>query len=161
MIQRITNFHQTHPKELGRFLKFATVGFSGAIVDFTILNTLLYLFNDVWQLNLLAQIAFINGNLLVANTISVCTAIVNNFTWNRLWTFPESKVRKKRTQLMQFATINGIGLALNNLIVLAVTAVLMPHLGETLSPNLAKAFAIGIVLFWNFGGNRLWTYRGL
>ena len=23
------------------------------------------------------------------------------------------------------------------------------------------AIAIGVVLFWNFGVNRLWTYRGL
>jgi putative flippase GtrA len=27
--------------------------------------------------------------------------------------------------------------------------------------NLAKAIAIVVVLFWNFGANRLWTYRGL
>jgi putative flippase GtrA len=30
-----------------------------------------------------------------------------------------------------------------------------------LSYNLAKAFAIGVVLFWNFGINRIWTYRGI
>jgi len=30
-----------------------------------------------------------------------------------------------------------------------------------LSYNLAKAFAIGVVLFWNFGVNRIWTYKGI
>jgi putative flippase GtrA len=30
-----------------------------------------------------------------------------------------------------------------------------------ISYNFAKAFAIGVVLFWNFTANRLWTYRGL
>ena len=32
---------------------------------------------------------------------------------------------------------------------------------ERLSYNLAKAVAIAIVLFWNFGINRIWTYRGI
>jgi putative flippase GtrA len=27
--------------------------------------------------------------------------------------------------------------------------------------NLAKITAIGVVLFWNFGINRIWTYRGI
>ena len=34
-------------------------------------------------------------------------------------------------------------------------------LSERLSYNVAKAFAIGVVLFWNFGVNRVWTYRGI
>jgi putative flippase GtrA len=33
--------------------------------------------------------------------------------------------------------------------------------GFILSYNVAKLFAIGVVLFWNFTANRLWTYRGL
>lgn len=27
--------------------------------------------------------------------------------------------------------------------------------------NLAKIIAIGVVLFWNYGANRLWTYKGI
>ena len=27
--------------------------------------------------------------------------------------------------------------------------------------NVAKAIAIVIVLFWNFGINRIWTYKGI
>jgi len=27
--------------------------------------------------------------------------------------------------------------------------------------NVAKAIAIIVVLFWNFGVNRVWTYRGI
>jgi putative flippase GtrA len=25
----------------------------------------------------------------------------------------------------------------------------------------AKVIAIGVVLFWNYGANRIWTYRGI
>ena len=146
MLEVITNFHQTHPKEFSRFIKFALVGALGAVIDFGLLNLMRGEFG--WA-------------LLWANTLSVSVAMVSNFVWNRLWTFPESRVRKKRSQLPQFALVNLVGLIINNVIVLGFDFLLEPHIGEPWSYNVAKVFAIGIVLFWNFGINRLWTYRGL
>ena len=78
-----------------------------------------------------------------------------------MWTFPESRTRKKRKQLPQFTVVNLIGLLINNLIVVGVDALLRPYIGEPYSYNIAKLMAIAVVLFWNFGINRLWTYRGL
>lgn len=158
MIDNITQFRQTHPKEFTRFIKFAIVGAVGAVIDFTLLNISMYVIEDVLGWNLLPAI---NGNLLLANTISVSAAILSNFTWNRLWTFPESRSRKKRRQLPKFALVNFIGLIINNIIVIGVDALLIDYIGEPWSYNIAKAVAIVIVLFWNFGVNRLWTYRGL
>lgn len=146
MLQTITNFYQTNPKEFNRFLKFALVGALGAIIDFSLLNLMR---------------GYFGWDLIWANTFSVSVAIVSNFFWNRLWTFPESRTRKKRKQLPQFAGVNMVGLLLNNLIVVGLDALLVSHVGEPFSYNIAKAVAIGIVLFWNFGANRLWTYRGL
>lgn len=160
MLESITNFYQTNPKEFNRFIKFSIVGAVGAVIDFALLNLGLYVIRNVLHWNLLAQFP-INGNLLLANTISVSTAILSNFIWNRLWTFPESRARKKRKQLPQFGIVNLVGLLINNLIVVGLDALLATHIGEPWSYNLAKAIAIGIVLFWNFGANRLWTYRGL
>ena len=40
-------------------------------------------------------------------------------------------------------------------------SILGPETGFVFSYNFAKALAIGMVLFWNFSANRLWTYRGL
>jgi putative flippase GtrA len=133
-------------KEVLRFAKFAIVGAIGAIIDFGLLNLMHKVFG--WP-------------LLWANTLSVSTAIVSNFTWNRLWTYPESRVRRKRKQLPQFALINFIGLAINNLIVVGLDAVFSHFIPDPWDYNLAKAIAIGVVLFWNFGANRLTTYRGL
>ena len=162
MIETITNFHQTHPKEFSRFIKFSIVGAIGAVVDFSVFYLNLYILEDILEWNLLPQIS---GNVLLANTISVSTAIISNFIWNRLWTFPESRARKKRKQLPQFAFINIIGLLINNIIVVGVYALLIHYMGGVWSDNvakgIAKAVAIGVVLFWNFGANRLWTYRGL
>jgi putative flippase GtrA len=160
MIQTLTNIYQSRPKEFNRFAKFALVGALGAIIDFGLLNLTLHLIRNTLQWDLLVGYN-INGNLLIANTFSVSVAILSNFIWNRYWTFPESRSRKKRVQLPQFALVNLIGLIINNLIVIGVDHLLVPHVGEPWSYNIAKAIAIGVVLFWNFGINRLWTYRGL
>jgi putative flippase GtrA len=133
-------------KEIVRFVKFAVVGTIGAIIDFAVLNLMHGYFS--WP-------------LLWANTFSVSIAILSNFTWNRLWTFPESRSRRKRKQLPKFALINIIGLGINNLIVVGLTPIFANFIPEPWNYNLAKAIAIGVVLFWNFGANRLWTYRGL
>jgi putative flippase GtrA len=145
-LETITNFYENHPKEFRRFAKFALVGTLGAIIDFVLLNILR---------------GVLGWPLLWANTVSVCAAIISNFIWNRLWTFPESRTRKKRKQLPQFTLVNLIGLLINNLIVVGLDSILVTYIGEPWSYNIAKAVAIGVVLFWNFGANRIWTYRGL
>jgi putative flippase GtrA len=134
------------PREVVRFLKFALVGALGMVVDLTILNVM----HKVVGLP-----------LLVANTISFSTAVVSNFTWNRLWTFPESRERPIIPQLAQFALVNIVGLAINNVVLWAVFNLVTNFIPDPLDYNFAKITAIGVVLFWNYGMNRLWTYRGI
>lgn len=146
MITTIITLYEDNSKEIRRFVKFAIVGALGAIIDFTLLNVLH---------------GYLGWLLLWANTVSVSAAIFSNFVWNRLWTFPESRTRKKRKQLPQFFLVNIVGLLLNNLIVVGVDFMLTPYVADPYSYNLAKLVAIGLTLFWNFGANRIWTYRGL
>ncbi len=134
------------PKEISRFLRFAAVGAIGMVVDLSILNALVQLAG--WP-------------LLWANTASFSTAVISNFTWNRLWTFPESRSRPIRSQLPQFALVNLVGLAINNTVLLTIYHLIQNVIPDPWNYNLAKITAIGIVLFWNFAANRLWTYRGL
>ncbi len=133
-------------KELKRFIKFAIVGTSGAVVDFSILNLMILMFGwpKIW-----------------ANALSFSCAVLNNFTWNRLWTFPESKERKVHGQLVQFALVSITGLMLNEAIFLSLSRLLAPHLGNVLGYNAAKVVATLLVLFWNFNANRRFTYRGI
>ena len=142
-------------REVRRFAKFAVVGAAGSITDFTVLNVLVQLFGFM---------------PVVANIFSFAAAVMQNFALNRRWTFPESKQRQASRQLIQFALISLIGLGINTVILATVDHLLIDfwthlvgheHLGFTISYNFAKLFAIGVVLFWNFAGNRLWTYRGL
>jgi putative flippase GtrA len=142
-------------KEAKRFVKFATVGALGFLTHFTIVNVLVQLFGwaEVW-----------------ANPVGFTTAVMQNFFLNRRWTFPESRSRDARRQLFQFFTVSVVGLALNQAVFTVVHHLLEPmwmslvtseRLGHALSYNFALCVAVGVVLFWNFAANRLWTYRGL
>jgi len=163
LIARIAARTSVNPKELERFIKFAIVGAVGAVVDFTVLNIMKIIFENAglgvgWGLGVQPQ----QIQLIVANMISFSTAVVSNFIWNRLWTFPESRDRPFGSQLAQFATVNIIGLVINTAILVSMDAYVFSNfVSERLSYNLAKAFAIGVVLFWNFGVNRIWTYKGI
>lgn len=159
LIQRLTMIGRRHPRtagltdkiiekraEMWRFIKFAIVGASGTVVDFSVLNLMHLVFG---------------ASLFLSNTISFSVAVVNNFIWNRLWTFPESRQRPFGKQLLQFGAVNVVGLAINQAVFLSLNHyVFEPWLGQ-LGYNLAKACAIVLVLFWNFGVNRIWTYKGI
>jgi putative flippase GtrA len=63
------------------------VGALGALIDFAVMNLLSH-----W-----AQFS-----LVLAGTISFICAVMNNFTWNRIWTYPESRSRPLIGQLGMF-----------------------------------------------------------
>ncbi len=145
-------------KELTRFIKFSIVGTIGAVVDFGTL----YLLHVVVGLP-----------IVLANTCSFTAAVLSNFTWNRYWTYPDSRSKPIRTQLLQFFVVNAAGWGINTgiLVLLRYPCVsLVEGVGARLALsiggemayklgyNLAKAVATGVVLFWNFFVNRYWTY---
>ena len=153
----------TNPKKIERFIKFAIVGAIGAAVDFAVLNIMKLVFEEIglgegWNVDASAR----QIQLTVANIISFSAAVLSNFTWNRLWTFPESRERPLGTQLLQFTIVNITGLLINTLILVGLDQYVLQHvLSARLSYNVAKAIAICVVLFWNFGMNLIWTYRGI
>jgi len=87
----------TDTKERNRFLKFALVGTLGALIDFGVMNALSH-----WA----------GMSLVVAGTISFICAVINNFTWNRIWTYPESRSRPLFGQLGMFILVNLAGVAI-------------------------------------------------
>ena len=152
-----------NPKKIERFLKFAIVGTIGAVVDFVVLNIMKLVFESIglgetWNVSVSPR----QIQLVAANTISFSAAVLSNFTWNRLWTFPESRERPLATQLLQFTIVNITGLVINTLILVGLDQYVLQHILPTrMSYNIAKAIAICVVLFWNFGMNLIWTYRGI
>ncbi len=163
LVGRIWCKLRENPKEVERFIKFAIVGAIGAMVDFAVLNVMKLVFEGIglgvgWNVTLDPH----EIQLAAANTVSFSVAVLSNFTWNRLWTFPESRERPLGSQLGQFAIVNVLGWGINTVLLLVMDQLVFQHfVSVRLSYNLAKAFAIGVVLFWNFGVNRVWTYRGI
>ena len=131
-------------QEVTRFARFLTVGAVGTVLDFSILTLL--------------KLAGLPT--LFANSISFTAGLLNNFTWNRLWTFGDSVKADWRRQLAQFTLVSLAGLALNNLIVLSLEGVFGAMLGSAQWAYLpAKVIATGMVVFWNYFANRMWTFK--
>ena len=163
LVGRIWSKLLGNPRELERFIKFAIVGTIGFAVDFAILNIMKLVFESIglgigWDVSLEPR----EIQLVVANTISFSAAVLSNFTWNRLWTFPESRERPLGKQLVQFSIVNVLGWGINTGVLLVTDQFVFQYFfSQRLSYNLAKALATIVVLFWNFGINRIWTYRGI
>ena len=163
-IVSIAGRYGINPKEAERFTKFLVVGTLGFIIDF---GTLTFLVEVVNLPSLVAsQTPFGEiAGLVLANTIAFSLAVLSNFLWNRYWTYPESRAKRKRVQLPQFAIVSILGLLINNTI-LALTTPLFTMLIAAISfiPNSidgyipAKILATIVVLFWNFFVNRFWTF---
>ena len=78
-------------------IRFAAVGTTNALVDFTILNIL------VVNGYTLAFFLF-NQKFLVANVVAFSVAMVNSFIWNRWWVFSGCSQSMNR-QLILFSMI--------------------------------------------------------
>ncbi len=146
----------TNSKERSRFLRFAMVGLIGAIVDFGVMN----LFSH-----------FMDMPLVYAGTISFICAVISNFTWNRYWTYPESRSRPLVSQLGMFFLVNAAGVAIRIpilhffepplLTAFEKLAHLSPASADFLARNGTLALAVGIVMLWNYFINRHWTYNDI
>ena len=146
----------TDTKERNRFLKFALVGTLGALIDFGVMNALSH-----WA----------GMSLVVAGTISFICAVINNFTWNRIWTYPESRSRPLFGQLGMFILVNLAGVAIRiptlhylepPLLRFVVSSLHTTYItAEFYAKNLTLAAAVGIVMMWNFFVNRYWTYNDI
>lgn len=145
----------TNPRERTRFVKFLVVGAIGAVVDFgtfNLLNNLLHI------------------NPIVSQGFSFFAAVISNFVWNRLWTYPDSRSKNVWKQLAQFLLVSVIGIVIRTPIfallhtqLVRLYTEILPSL-QGISPqfmgrNSALAAAVGVVMLWNFFVNRYWTYN--
>jgi putative flippase GtrA len=145
----------TKPEERTRLLRFAFVGIIGAVIDFGVFNLLTRLtqIEAVW-----------------ASTISFVVAVISNFIWNRYWTYPDSRSKPLASQAGQFFMVSVIGMGIRILLfkfledlLINVSAAILPE-NFFLTPtfmghNILLAFAILLVMLWNFIANRYWTYN--
>lgn len=159
-------------REVERFIKFAFVGLLGFILDFGTVfflqSTILPPVNDQGE-NLVINVA-------IATTLGFIIAVCSNFTWNRLWTYPDSRSYSIRRQLTQFAIVSVSGwtartiwIAVSYTFFGALSTTVLQSLLQTYNPSLldqqkfgtmiAQFIGVIVVMIWNFLANRYWTYN--
>lgn len=159
-------------KEVERFIKFAFIGLLGFLIDFGILFILQSsVFPPVNDLQERLPL-----NVAIATTISFILAVSSNYTWNRLWTYPDSRSYSIRRQLAQFATVSVIGWIARTIWITASYTVFgllstaairviifeyHPRLLDEhkLGTMIAQFIGVIVVMIWNFLANRYWTFN--
>jgi putative flippase GtrA len=117
-----------------KFLKFGIVGLSGMVIDFSITILLKEKFKV---------------HRYISSSTGFIVAASSNYLFNRLWTFSSSNPRVL-VEYSTFITISIIGLAVNNLFLYLFE--------KKFKFYLAKLFAIGVTLIWNFFANYYFTF---
>lgn len=142
-----------------RYIKFGLVGASGTVVNMAIL----YLAQEY----LFAAIAAPRSRLYASLALAIAVATINNFTWNRLWTWadrlrdaaaharpgqaPATGVSVFLGQFGRYAVASWFGIALQYGLTL--------WLAHFLHYLLANVIAIVIASVSNFLFNDRWTFR--
>jgi dolichol-phosphate mannosyltransferase len=82
-----------------------------------------------------------------------CVAVMNNFMWNRHWTFRATDGHAG-FQAARFFTVSLLALGIN----LLALALLVDVAGAPELPS--QAIAVALAMPFNFVGNKLWTFGG-
>ena len=131
------------------FFKYAIVGVGGTAIDIG---------------GFAALLKFTSLTRFPAATISFIAAVVNNYTWNKVWTFHD-KQKAIGKQFLVFLAVSIVGLCLNLFFLWFfgyLIATFLQSSPENLTVglnSLAKLGASGMVLTYNFFANRYITFK--
>ncbi len=120
-----------------QLIKFALVGITGMGLDF----------GTTWLLKEKIKI-----NKFVANSCGFSIAVVNNFILNKYWTF-DNQNPIATEQFVKFLVISIVGLGINSLLLFILLKKIKGNF------YLVKLAVIGLVFFWNFSANYLYTFK--
>ena len=119
-----------------QFFCFAGIGLMGTLTHYL-------------TLVLMVEVAAMKA--VFASVLGFVVGALFNYFFNYHLTFKSKKLHQEA--LAKFFTVALVGLFLNTLIMAMATEVF------SLYYLVAQVISTGLVLFWNFTGNRLWTFR--
>ena len=132
-----------------RVIRFGAVGGVNTLIDFGILNLLM------WMTEITG-----GSGLLLCNVVAFVVASLNSYLMNKEWTF-EEEAKGSPGQYALFLAFSTGGLAINSGVLYLLTAF---PLVETSSPilwaNGAKAGATAASMVWNFLTYRRFVFGG-
>ncbi|SRR6266849_735883 len=141
MLKKITK------ADVWQFLRFCAVGTSNAIIDFGVLNLLLWLYPtiDLWK-------------TLEYNSIAVLLASTNSFFWNKYWTFQQRSPITLQ-EIYRF-TVLASGTTLMNDMLMWLLGRIFPRImvSSLIGANALKLAAIIGTMSISFFGMRLWVF---
>ena len=138
-----------------RYLKFGIVGASGTVVNLVVLHLgHEYLFNAI-------EASYKKPYLSLALAITVAT--MNNFTWNRLWTWSD-RVRTLEAEEAQPVSLRLLGMEFGQYVTAsafgsALQYVLTLLLSGSMDYRIANIVAILAASVSNFLANDRWTFK--
>lgn len=132
-----------------KFAKFVFVGITNTVIDFGVLNLLIFLTD------------FSAGTYYsVFKTVSFTAAHINSYIWNRVWVF-ESRKKRTAKEYAQFLAVSVVG-AVINVGAASLVVNFIPTqfgLGPKMWANVGVAAGAGAGLFWNFFGYKFIVFR--
>lgn len=137
VISLIQRFIRAFPPDIQQFIRFSIVGVCNSIIDFSLYITLLSF----------------NVYYLAAHGFAWMVAVCFSFVMNKYWTFRSFEHKVIMQQYTKFFIVNAVGLGLSTMLLYFFVDYL------NVSKIIGKILAIGIVLFWNFFMNKLWTFQ--
>mgnify|MGYP001558705825 FL=1 len=137
----IANFLSRYSAVFYQIAKFGVVGVLNTMMDWGILNILMFL-SGVY-----AGLAYSGFK-----AISFGIAIVNSYLWNKYWTFESGTSRDN--EFLKFLIISAIGALINIGIASSIVNFTAPFSGLSLPiwANIAAAAATAVSMVWNFTG---------
>jgi len=134
MILKLLNNHNFR-----QFFKFCIVGGTAAVINFVIY----YVCTE-----------YLKFWYVYSAVIAYLLSAVFNFIANKIWTFRNKESgREILKQVAKFSIVISAGLTINTSIIYILT-----EFGK-LDYRISWVCATGLVIFWNYGFNRLWTFR--
>lgn len=142
-----------------RYFKFGLVGVTGTVVNMTVLF--------VAQEYFFAAIAAPRSRLYASLALAIAVATINNFTWNRLWTWADRLRDAAAHARPGQAAPNGLSVffgqfgryAVASWFGIALQYGLTLWLSHFLHYLLANVIAIALASVSNFLANDRWTFR--
>lgn len=148
-INRINSIHFINAFMRYRFIRFGFVGFSGTLVNLGLLYfNQEFLFKDIHP---------IHKRLHISLSVAIFLATVNNYLWNRLWTWGDRKGKTRYgffIQMGQYFLACSVAIFLQYVFTIFISRIIYYLIANIIAIILAAIFVYIINDIWTFGSKR-------
>ena len=126
-----------HPGNWMQLLRFGAVGASGYVVNLIVFAICVH---------------GIKVDYRLASVVAFLVSVVNNFRWNRHWTF-DAKEHHPAQQGLRFFVVSLVAFGFTEVILIGLVS------GAGLEKVFAQAIAVAASMPLSFVGQKLWSFK--